>query len=51
MTAAGRNSELLRRTAHWLMREPELEEEDLTARIEAGAAQRHPAQPGGGRAA
>jgi hypothetical protein len=32
----GPQGELLRRTAHWLMREPELEEEDLTARIEAG---------------
>lgn len=32
----GPQQELLRRTAHWLMREPELEEEDLTARIEAG---------------
>jgi len=32
----GPQAELLRRAAHWLMREPELEEEDLTARIEAG---------------
>ncbi|WP_309139522.1 hypothetical protein [Siccirubricoccus sp. G192] len=32
----GPQAELLRRTAHWLMREPELEEEDLAARIEAG---------------
>lgn len=32
----GPQQELLRRVAHWLMREPELEEEDLTARIEAG---------------
>jgi hypothetical protein len=32
----GPQAELLRRVAHWLMREPELEEEDLTARIEAG---------------
>ena len=32
----GPQQELLRRTAHWLMREPELEEEDLTARIEGG---------------
>ncbi len=32
----GPQQELLRRTAHWLMRETELEEEDLTARIEAG---------------
>lgn len=32
----GPQVELLRRAAHWLMREPELEEEDLTARIEAG---------------
>jgi hypothetical protein len=36
MMAADRRQELLRRAAHWLMREPELEEEDLTARIEAG---------------
>lgn len=32
----GPQQELLRRMAHWLMREPELEEEDLVARIEAG---------------
>ncbi len=32
----GPQQELLRRMAHWLMREPELEEEDLTARIEGG---------------
>ncbi|MCX7932930.1 MAG: hypothetical protein RMK64_00720 [Rhodovarius sp.] len=32
----GPHQELLRRLAHWLMREPELEEEELTARIEAG---------------
>ncbi|MFN3448823.1 MAG: hypothetical protein ACK44F_09005 [Roseococcus sp.] len=32
----GPQQELLRRTAHWLMREPELEEEDLSARIESG---------------
>jgi hypothetical protein len=32
----GPQAELLRRIAHWLMREPELEEEDLSARIEAG---------------
>lgn len=32
----GPQAELLRRAAHWLMREPELEEEDLTATIEAG---------------
>jgi hypothetical protein len=32
----GPQAELLRRAAHWLMREPELEEEDLTARIESG---------------
>lgn len=35
----GPQQELLRRMAHWLMREPELEEEDLTARIEAGQLQ------------
>ncbi len=32
----GPQAELLRRIAHWTMREPELEEEDLTARIEHG---------------
>jgi hypothetical protein len=32
----GPQAELLRRAAHWLMREPELEEEDLTARVEGG---------------
>ena len=32
----GPQAELLRRAAHWLMKEPELEEEDLLARIEAG---------------
>ena len=32
----GPQAELLRRVAHWLMREPELEEEDLAARIEGG---------------
>ncbi len=32
----GPQAELLRRAAHWLMKEPELEEEDLSARIEAG---------------
>ena len=33
----GPQAELLRRTAHWLMKEPELEEEALTARVELGA--------------
>ena len=32
----GPQAELLRRTAHWLMKEPALEEEALTARIEDG---------------
>jgi hypothetical protein len=32
----GPQQEVLRRVAHWLMRETELEEEDLAARIEAG---------------
>jgi hypothetical protein len=32
----GPQGELLRRIAHWLMREPELEEERLLARIDAG---------------
>jgi hypothetical protein len=35
----GPQAELLRRAAHWLMREPELEEEDLTARIEGARLQ------------
>ncbi len=34
----GPQAELLRRTAHWLMGEPELEEEALTARLDAGGA-------------
>jgi len=32
----GPQAELLRRTAHWLMKEPDLEEEDLRARVEGG---------------
>ncbi len=32
----GPQAELLRRIAHWLMKEPALEEEALTARVEAG---------------
>jgi hypothetical protein len=32
----GPQGELLRRTAHWLMKEPELEEESLRARIDGG---------------
>jgi hypothetical protein len=32
----GPQAELLRRTAHWLMKEPELEERALTARVEQG---------------
>jgi len=32
----GPQAELLRRIAHWLMKEPELEEDTLTARIDAG---------------
>jgi hypothetical protein len=32
----GPQAELLRRAAHWLMKEPELEEEDLLARVENG---------------
>ena len=31
----GPETELLRRTAHWLMKEPDLEEEDLRAHVEA----------------
>ncbi len=33
----GPQAELLRRLAHWLMKEPELEEERLSANIESGA--------------
>ena len=32
----GPQAELLRRIAHWLMKEPDLEEEDLRATVEAG---------------
>ncbi len=32
----GPQAELLRRLAHWLMKEPELEEKSLTARVDAG---------------
>jgi hypothetical protein len=32
----GPQAELLRRTAHWLMKEPDLEEQALTARVENG---------------
>ena len=32
----GPQAELLRRVAHWLMREPDLEEEDLRAEVNAG---------------
>ncbi len=32
----GPQAELLRRLAHWLMKEPELEEEALTARVDGG---------------
>lgn len=35
-SGGGPQAELLRRTAHWLMGEPELEEEALTARPDAG---------------
>ena len=32
----GPQAELMRRTAHWLMKEPDLEEEDLRARVAGG---------------
>ncbi len=35
----GPQAELLRRAAHWLMKEPDLDEERLTARIQAGRLQ------------
>src|SRR5205823_13965301 len=34
--SGGPQAELLRRLAHWLMKEPELEEERLTAEVAAG---------------
>ena len=44
----GPQAELLRRVAHWLMKEPELEENALTARIENGrlAIERRTTDPG-----
>lgn len=44
----GPQAELLRRAAHWLMKEPELEEEDLLARVENGTltATRRSVEPG-----
>ena len=36
LQGGGPQAELLRRVAHWLMKEPELEESALTARVEAG---------------
>jgi hypothetical protein len=44
----GPQAEILRRAAHWLMKEPELEEEDLSARIENGRlrAERRSVAPG-----
>jgi hypothetical protein len=35
----GPQAELLRRVAHWLMKEPDLEEQALTARVESGVLQ------------
>jgi len=35
----GPQADLLRRVAHWLMKEPDLEEEDLRAHVEGGALQ------------
>ena len=35
----GPQAELLRRISHWLMKEPDLEEEDLRARVEGGRLQ------------
>lgn len=34
--SGGPQAELLRRTSHWLMKEPDLEEEDLRARVQEG---------------
>jgi hypothetical protein len=44
----GPQAELLRRVAHWLMKEPELEENALTARVEHGrlAVERRSTEPG-----
>src|SRR5260370_12046233 len=41
----GPQAELLRRTAHWLMKEPELEESALTARVEHGTLSVEPRSP------
>ncbi len=43
----GPQAELLRRVAHWLMKEPELEEEALTARVEHGTLSVERAHRGG----
>ncbi len=47
----GPHAELLRRLAHWLMREPDLEEERLRAEIDNGRllVERYSMQPGGGQ--
>jgi hypothetical protein len=44
----GPQAELLRRLAHWLMKEPELEEESLTAKVEDGVliVERRSLEPG-----
>jgi uncharacterized membrane protein len=44
----GPQAELLRRIAHWLMQEPELEENALTAKVAAGklTIERHSTEPG-----
>lgn len=46
----GPQAELMRRVAHWLMKEPELEEEGLTATVERGELriERRSLAPGGG---
>ena len=43
MRAAGRSWNLLRRLAHWMLKEPELEEETLTADGQGRGADDHPA--------
>ena len=47
----GPQAELLRRLAYWLMKEPDLEENDLRAAVEGDRLDRHPAIARAGRPA
>ena len=51
LEGGGPQAELLRRLAHWLMKEPELEEERLSASITDGADRHRAAHDGGSAAA